>query len=110
MSESLLVNIDIYIRVAIFAAAIIGGIAGLSLWRNQRINHLSVSKYWRLFIIGVIFYAVAAFADIFTPITRATLGMLNLIIENLYLCGLGLIFVSLNRFISDYLNRTTIES
>lgn len=100
-SEQMLA-IDTYIRVGVFLVSIIGGLVGLALWYNRKVNHLSVSKYWRLFIVGIIFYSIGAFADIFTPRFIQSMGAHNLITENVYLIGLGLIFISLYRFTTDY--------
>lgn len=97
-----IVTIDTYIRIAIFIVSIAGGIMGLGLWYNRKINHLSVSKYWRLFIVGIIFYSIGAFSDIFTPRFFSSMATHNVLTETIYLIGLGLIFISLHRFIDDY--------
>lgn len=104
LSDQIL-TIDIGIRIGVFLVIAIGGIMGLGLWYNRNINHLSVSKYWRLFITGVLFYAVGAFSDIFTPRLIQSMGAHNLLTENVYLIGLGLIFVSLYRFTNDYVEQ-----
>jgi hypothetical protein len=110
MNENLLLNIDVFFRIANFIVVFVGGLMGLSLWYNRRINHLSVSKYWRLFITGIIFYAIGTFSDIFTPSLRSSLGFHNLLTESSYMTGLSLIFISLYRFISDYVLGKTKET
>mgnify|MGYP001597375273 CR=1 FL=1 len=97
--------INIIFHVSVFLVSLIAFLIGIGLWYNRNINHLGVSHYWRIFITGVFFYALAEFADIFTPGLTASLGVHNLITEMTLLVGLSLIFVSLYRFLKDYVGQ-----
>jgi hypothetical protein len=103
MQEAPIINIILH--SAVFGLSIIAGFFGLGLWYNRTINHLAVSTYWRIFIIGIIFYAVSEFADIFTPGLTASIGMHNLTTEMTLLIGLALIFTTLHRFLRDYIKK-----
>ncbi len=94
--------LNIIFHVSVFLVAFVAFLLGLGLWYNRSINHLGVSHYWRIFITGVFFYALAEFSDIFTPGLTASLGVHNLITEMTLLVGLALIFVSLYQFMKDY--------
>ncbi len=96
-------TINIVFHVSVFLLSLIAFLIGIGLWYNRNINHLGVSHYWRIFITGVLFYAIAEFADIFTPGLHASLGVHNLITEMTLLVGLSLIFVALYRFLQDYI-------
>ncbi len=97
--------INIVLHLSVFLVTLTAFVIGLGLWYNRKINHLGVSHYWRVFMIGVLFYAIAEFADIFTPGLHASLGVHNLITEMTLLVGLALIFVSLYQFIQDYIKQ-----
>ncbi len=94
--------VNIVLHVSVFLVALLSFFVGLGLWYNRKINHLGVSVYWRVFIIGILFYALAECIDIFTPGLFASLGVHNLITEMTLLVGLSLIFISLYRFMEDY--------
>ncbi len=94
--------VNTILHAAVFLTALVSFFIGLGLWYNRTINHLGVSHYWRIFITGVLFYAISEFADIFTPGLMASLGVHNLITEMMLLVGLSLILISLYRFLQDY--------
>ena len=96
--------INIIFHVAVFLLGLFASLLGLSLWYNRSINHLAVSTYWRIFILGIAFYTIAEFVDIFTPGLRASLGVQNYLTESTLLVGLSLIFISLFRFMQDYVS------
>lgn len=97
--------INIILHMSVFLTALIAFLIGIGLWYNRNINHLGVSQYWRIFITGVLFYALSEFADIFTPGLTASLGVHNLITEMTLLVGLSLMFVSLFQFLKDYIGQ-----
>ncbi len=97
--------VNILLHTSVFLVALVSFFTGLGLWYNRRLNNLGVSQYWRIFILGVLFYSIAEFADIFTPGLFASLGVHNLITEMTLLIGLSLIFVSLYRFLEDYVKQ-----
>lgn len=94
--------LNLIVHIAVFTLSLIATFFGLGLWYNRSINHLAVSTYWRVFISGILFYAISEFSDIFTPGLKASIGMHNLITEMTLLIGLALIFVALYRFMIDY--------
>jgi hypothetical protein len=102
--------INIIFHLAVFLTSLVAFIVGIGLWYNRKINHLGVSQYWRTFIVGVLFYTIAEFADIFTPGLHASLGVHNLITEMTLLVGLSLIFVSLYQFLKDYIGHKASEA
>lgn len=94
--------INIIFHLAVFLLSLFAAFFGMGLWYNRHINHLAVSTYWRVFIVGVLFYAISEFSDIFTPGLMASIGMHNLTTEMTLMVGLALIFVALHRFMHDY--------
>lgn len=95
--------INIVLHLSVFLMSLTAFVIGIGLWYNRTINHLGVSTYWRTFMMGVFFYALSEFADIFTPGLHASLGVFNLVTEMTLLVGLSLIFVALYQFIQDYI-------
>jgi len=97
--------INIVFHVSVFLLSLTAVFIGVGLWYNRTLNHLGVSSYWRIFMIGIVFYTISEFVDIFTPGLNASLGVHNLITEMTLLAGLSLIFVSLHQFLSDYIHQ-----
>jgi len=99
--------INVIFHIAVFLVSLVAFLIGIGLWYNRKINHLGVSHYWRIFMVGILFYTIAEFSDIFTPGLTASLGVHNLITEMTLLIGLSLIFVSLYQFLQDYISQKT---
>lgn len=96
-------TINIAFHIAVFLVSAIAFIISAGLWYNRKINNLKTSPYWHTFVMGIFFYSIAEFIDIFTPGLHASLGVHNLITEMTLLAGLSLIFISLYRFLQDYI-------
>jgi len=55
------------------------------------------SESWEIFVLGLFFYMVSEFSDLFTPSLRASLGMHNYFTEFALLVGLAFIFIAMRR-------------
>lgn len=99
-------TINIILHLIVFSVSLIATILGLGLWYNRTINHLAVSTYWRISIVGILFYTISEFSDIFAPGLKASVGMHNLATEMTLLIGLALIFITLYRFMQDYVQKS----
>lgn len=92
--------LNVLFHGAVFLLSFGALIGAWIVWRKQSAKADGASnEYWKMFVLGLLFYTVSEFSDLFTPSLRASLGMHNYFTEFALLVGLAFMFIAMRRLV-----------
>ncbi|HEX9722368.1 MAG TPA: hypothetical protein VGA53_03830 [Candidatus Paceibacterota bacterium] len=91
--------LNIVFHGAVFLLVLSTFVVALVVWFRRKKQGIPMGESWKLFVLGLFFYMVSEFSDLFTPSLRASLGMHNYFTEFALLVGLAFIFIAMRRLV-----------
>ena len=91
--------LNVLFHGAVFLLVVVTFIVALVAWFRKRQQMMPQEESWKMFMLGLFFYMVSEFSDLFTPSLRASLGMHNYFTEFALLVGLAFIFIAMRRLL-----------
>jgi len=91
--------LNVLFHGAVFLLVLITFLVALIAWVRRNRQMMPVEEAWKMFVLGLFFYMVSEFSDLFTPSLRASLGMHNYFTEFALLVGLAFIFIAMRRLL-----------
>jgi len=94
--------INLALHWAVLLLSLVAMIFAGAIWLRVRKNKADMSVFtWKLVFLGLIFYTISEYSDLYTPGLKASLGVHNYFTEGTLLVGVAFIFIAIKRLISN---------